>query len=92
MADTTSRVYPDDPRALAQVDDLLAREGIHRDRNLGYICGIYDVTAASPNPSASQLSMWERSRPAMLQSCTIRSWQPSCRRLVLTVLLFPARQ
>lgn len=42
MADTVSRVYPGDLRALAQVDRLLDQEGIRRDRNLDYICGIYD--------------------------------------------------
>ncbi len=42
MADTVSIVYPDDLRALAQVDALLAQEGIRRDKNLDYICGLYD--------------------------------------------------
>lgn len=37
-----SKIFLSDKRALAQVDDLLAHEGIRRDKNLDYICGIYD--------------------------------------------------
>ena len=42
MAYTISCVYPDDRRALAQVDALLEREGIRRDGNLDYIAALYD--------------------------------------------------
>lgn len=41
MADTISQVRPDDLTALAQVDALLAQEGIRRDRNLDYTCAVY---------------------------------------------------
>ena len=37
-----SRIYPNDRTAMAKVDTLLAGEGIRRDANLDYICGIYD--------------------------------------------------
>lgn len=37
-----SRVLPGDKRSLSQVDDLLAAEGICRDRNLDYICALRD--------------------------------------------------
>ena len=37
-----SRIFPTDKRAMAQVDVLLAQEGISRDKNLDYTCGIYD--------------------------------------------------
>ena len=37
-----SRIFPTDKRAMAQVDALLAQEGICRDKNLDYTCGIYD--------------------------------------------------
>lgn len=37
-----SRIFPTDKRAMAQVDALLAQEGISRDKNLDYTCGIYD--------------------------------------------------
>ena len=37
-----SRIFPTDKRGMAQVDALLAQEGISRDRNLDYTCGIYD--------------------------------------------------
>ncbi|MCD8122405.1 MAG: [citrate (pro-3S)-lyase] ligase [Clostridiales bacterium] len=37
-----SRIAPSDRRGLAQVDALLLQEGIHRDANLDYICGMYD--------------------------------------------------
>lgn len=37
-----SQIYPSDKRALAQIDALLHREGLTRDGNLDYICGMYD--------------------------------------------------
>ncbi|MDO5401407.1 MAG: [citrate (pro-3S)-lyase] ligase [Eubacteriales bacterium] len=37
-----SQVSPTDRRSLAQIDDLLCREGISRDGNLDYICAMYD--------------------------------------------------
>ncbi len=37
-----SKIYPSDSHALQQVDALLAKEGIRRDKNLDYTCGIYD--------------------------------------------------
>lgn len=37
-----SQVHPTDKRTLAQVDQLLDREGIRRDNNLDYICVMYD--------------------------------------------------
>ena len=37
-----SRIFATDRRAMAQVDALLAQEGIQRDQNLDYTCGIYD--------------------------------------------------
>ncbi len=42
MAYTISRVYPDDKRALAQVDALLEQEGIQRDGNLDYVAAMFD--------------------------------------------------
>ncbi len=39
---TISQIYPSDRRAMAQVDSLLQQEGIRRDGNLDYICGMYD--------------------------------------------------
>lgn len=42
MSHTISEVRPTDKRGLAQVDALLAREGIRRDRNLDYTCVMYD--------------------------------------------------
>ena len=42
MAYSISRVYPDDKRAMAAIDALLEQEGIRRDRNLDYICAMYD--------------------------------------------------
>ena len=42
MSYTISQVWPSDKRALAQIDALLEREGICRDRNLDYICAMYD--------------------------------------------------
>ena len=37
-----SQIYPSDTRANAQVDQLLQAEGIRRDANLDYTCGMYD--------------------------------------------------
>ncbi len=37
-----TRISPNDRRALAQVDALLQQEGIQRDANLDYICGMLD--------------------------------------------------
>lgn len=37
-----SQIYPSDSRANAQVDELLQAEGIRRDANLDYTCGMYD--------------------------------------------------
>ncbi len=37
-----SRIYPTDRRGLDEVDALLTQEGIRRDANLDYICGMYD--------------------------------------------------
>ena len=37
-----TEVLPSDSRTLAQVDELLQREGIQRDRNLDYICAMLD--------------------------------------------------
>ena len=42
MSYAVSRIFPTDKRAMAQVDALLAQEGISRDKNLDYTCGIYD--------------------------------------------------
>ena len=42
MAYTISRIYPDDRRALAQVDALLEQEGIQRDGNLDYVAAMFD--------------------------------------------------
>ena len=42
MSDTLSSVSPRDARALAQIDALLLREGIRRDRHLDYICALFD--------------------------------------------------
>lgn len=42
MADTISSVSLTDKRTLAQVDRLLQQEGIRRDGNLDYICGLFD--------------------------------------------------
>ena len=39
---SVSRVSPTDKRANAQVESLLLAEGIRRDRNLDYTCGVYD--------------------------------------------------
>ena len=40
MSDTLTAISPRDPGAWEQVDALLRREGIRRDRNLDYTCGI----------------------------------------------------
>ena len=37
-----SRIYPSDKAGLERVDRLLEQEGIRRDANLDYTCGIYD--------------------------------------------------
>lgn len=37
-----SQIYPTDNMGLSQVDALLKQEGISRDPNLDYICGMYD--------------------------------------------------
>ena len=39
---SVSKVYPSDKRANAQVEKLLLAEGIRRDKNLDYTCGVYD--------------------------------------------------
>ena len=39
---TISRIYPSDKRAMKQIEDLLQKEGISRDANLDYTCGMYD--------------------------------------------------
>lgn len=42
MADTLTTISPRDSRAQKQVDALLEREGIRRDRHLDYTCGVFD--------------------------------------------------
>ena len=42
MAEWLSSVSPGDRRTMAKVDRLLEQEGIRRDRNLDYICGLFD--------------------------------------------------
>ena len=42
MSYTISQVSPGDRRGLAEIDALLAREGIRRDANLDYLCAMYD--------------------------------------------------
>lgn len=37
-----SQIYPSDKRANDEVDALLVSEGIRRDANLDYTCGMYD--------------------------------------------------
>jgi [citrate (pro-3S)-lyase] ligase len=37
-----SEIYPSDTRSFQQIDVLLLQEGLHRDQNLDYTCGIYD--------------------------------------------------
>lgn len=42
MSDTLTAISPLDKRAQKQVDALLEQEGIQRDGNLDYTCGIFD--------------------------------------------------
>ena len=42
MAVALSEISPRDPRTQAQMDALLEQEGIRRDRNLDYSCGVFD--------------------------------------------------
>lgn len=42
MSDTLETIHSWNKRAWKQVDALLAREGIRRDANLDYTCGIFD--------------------------------------------------
>lgn len=42
MSYSIDQVRPSDSRSMAQIDALLAREGILRDRNLDYTCAVYD--------------------------------------------------
>ncbi len=42
MSYSISQVWPTDMRGLAQIDTLLECEGIRRDKNLDYICAMYD--------------------------------------------------
>ncbi len=42
MSYTVSEIWPADRAALRQMDALLTREGIARDQNLDYMCGLYD--------------------------------------------------
>ncbi len=42
MSYSISQIYPNDKRRMAQVDALLAQEGIQRDKNLDYSCGMFD--------------------------------------------------
>ncbi|MBQ2062284.1 MAG: [Oscillospiraceae bacterium] len=42
MAEWLSTIYPSDARSMAKADRLLEQEGIRRDRNLDYICGLFD--------------------------------------------------
>ena len=42
MSDTLTSISPRDARAWKQVDALLQQEGIRRDANLDYTCGIFD--------------------------------------------------
>ena len=42
MGDTLTSISPRDRRAWAQMEALLEREGIRRDANLDYSCGIFD--------------------------------------------------
>lgn len=37
-----SKIYPSDRRANTQINELLLAEGIRRDANLDYTCGMYD--------------------------------------------------
>lgn len=40
---TISQIYSSNKRALTQIDALLMQEGITRDKNLDYICAMYDA-------------------------------------------------
>jgi len=42
MSDTLTAISPRDARAQKQVNALLEQEGIRRDRNLDYTCGLFD--------------------------------------------------
>lgn len=42
MGDTLTAISPRDTRVQTQVDALLEREGIQRDGNLDYTCGLFD--------------------------------------------------
>lgn len=42
MSDTLTAIFPNDIRAQKQVDALLEQEGIQRDGNLDYTCGLFD--------------------------------------------------
>lgn len=42
MGDTLTAISPRDTRAQKQADALLEREGIRRDSNLDYTCGLFD--------------------------------------------------
>ena len=42
MGDTLTAISPRDARAQKQVDALLEREGVRRDGNLDYTCGLFD--------------------------------------------------
>ena len=42
MAVSLSEISPRDTRTQAQMDALLEQEGIRRDRNLDYSCGVFD--------------------------------------------------
>lgn len=42
MAYHIARVSPGNKRAMAEIDALLEREGVRRDRNLDYTCALYD--------------------------------------------------
>lgn len=39
---SVSKIYENDTKGNAQINQLLNQEGIRRDRNLDYTCGIYD--------------------------------------------------
>ncbi len=42
MGETLTAIFPRDTRAQKQVNDLLEQEGIRRDGNLDYTCGLFD--------------------------------------------------
>lgn len=42
MAEWLSSISPADRRSMAKVERLLEQEGIRRDRNLDYTCGVFD--------------------------------------------------